>query len=144
MYLFFFLASIVYKYTEEKDVKTPRGQYFSYLDIFFYEVFFVFSYFFGFFFCDLSCFIIVGDFHWHASERSAQNRGCSCKELPPYLSSRHFLFPLCQRAECKRIKKKKKVNPFLCMWFLTQVSSSVTWLDLLYSLVWWKDAYDDP
>lgn len=50
VFIFFFFASIVYKYTEEKDVKTPRRQYFSYLDIFFYEVFFVFCYFGVFFF----------------------------------------------------------------------------------------------
>lgn len=53
----FFLFSIVYKYTEEKDVKTPGVQYFSYWGIFFYEIF-------GGFLCDfhLSHFIIVGDF----------------------------------------------------------------------------------
>ena len=33
--IYFFLSSIVYKYTEEKDVKMPRGQSFSHLDIFF-------------------------------------------------------------------------------------------------------------
>ena len=54
-FVHFFLFSVVYKYTEEEDVKTPRHSTFH-TEIYFLSSFlFLLSY-------NFSCFEIVGDF----------------------------------------------------------------------------------
>ena len=117
----FFLFSVVYKYTEEEDVKTPRHSTFH-TEIYFLSSFlFLLSY-------NFSCFEIVGDFPLTHDWDKCVKLWIYAKSSSIFkLQSFFFLLPLCQRAESKKIFFLNwKENFFLPTW---KFPSNAIWSD---------------